>query len=117
MSRKIFIAFSILIIVIGIISGVSLAKEVNPTEYEDVGAKLTANRLTKIGGWVFNAVAIVAGGIAVIGITILGIRYMLSSADGKADIKKKLIPFLIGAALVFGVSFVMNIIFNMVDWL
>ena len=75
------------------------------------------NKITQLGGWVFNAVAIVAGGVAVIGITILGIRYMLSSADGKADIKKKLIPFLIGAGLVFGVSFVMNIIFGIVDWI
>ena len=40
--------------------------------------------------------------MASIAAIILGIKYMYSSPEDKAEIKKKLVPFIIGGVLVFG---------------
>ncbi len=51
-------------------------------------------------------------GISVIVVTILGIKYILASPADKADVKKSIMPIIIGCALLFGgvniVATVMN---------
>lgn len=42
--------------------------------------------------------------VAVIVLLILGIKYMMGSASEKAEYKKTMIPYLIGAVLIFGAS-------------
>ena len=44
----------------------------------------------------------IGAGVAVIATLVLAIRYMYSSPNEKADIKSKLMPFIIGGVLVFG---------------
>lgn len=44
----------------------------------------------------------VGSGIALIVITILGIKYILASPAEKADVKKSIMPILIGCVLLFG---------------
>lgn len=44
----------------------------------------------------------VGSGIALIVITILGIKYILASPSEKADVKKSIMPILIGCLLLFG---------------
>ena len=48
---------------------------------------------------VFLAVGIV---VAVIVASILGIQFMIASAEDKAEVKKALVPFVIGCIVVFG---------------
>ena len=42
--------------------------------------------------------------VAVIVLLILGIKYMMGSASEKAEYKKTMIPYLVGAILIFGAS-------------
>lgn len=42
--------------------------------------------------------------VAVIVLLILGIKYMMGSASEKAEYKKTMIPYLVGAVLIFGAS-------------
>lgn len=44
----------------------------------------------------------VGSGIAIIIVTILGIKYILASPSEKADVKKSILPIIIGCALLFG---------------
>ncbi len=48
--------------------------------------------------------------VALITLTILGIRYMYSSTNDKATIKEKLMAYVIGAVILFGFSTVLGII-------
>lgn len=41
---------------------------------------------------------------------ILGVKYMLASVDERAEYKKDMIPYLIGAALLFGISTIIKIL-------
>ena len=42
--------------------------------------------------------------IAVVVLMVLGIKYMMGSAEEKADYKKTMIPYVVGAVILFGAS-------------
>ncbi len=53
----------------------------------------------------------VTGSVAsVIAIIIIGIKYMVGSVEEKAEYKKTMKPYLIGAILVFGITNILGII-------
>ena len=61
----------------------------------------------------------IIGGIQAIGslvavgiLVVLGVKYMLGSAEEKAEYKKTMIPYLIGAILVFSASNIAGFVFN-----
>ena len=58
--------------------------------------------LNKLGNVILGIIQYVSIGVASMATFLLGIRYMYSSPEDKAEIKKKLIPFIIGGVLVFG---------------
>ena len=55
--------------------------------------------------------------IAVVGIIILGLKYMMGSVEQKADYKKTMIPYLVGCILIFSISTIVSIIYNLVSQL
>lgn len=57
--------------------------------------------LSAING-VIGLMQLTGSGIALIVITILGIKYILASPADKADVKKSIMPILIGCLLLFG---------------
>ena len=50
--------------------------------------------------------------ISVLILIILGIKYMMGSAEEKAEYKKTMIPYIVGAALIFGASVIANVVFE-----
>lgn len=50
--------------------------------------------------------------LAVIYISIMGIKFMMGSVEEKAEIKENLIPFIIGCAVVFGAYIIWSIMVN-----
>ena len=61
-------------------------------------------------GIIWDNVAIIVKVAALIGLIAVGLRYMLNSADTKADIKKQLLPVVIGLVLIFCVTSVAELI-------
>ncbi len=72
----------------------------------------------KIGGIgntilsIFQAVGTI---IAVIMLVWLGIKYIMASPDGKAEIKKQAFAYILGALLLFGASWIVPIIATVVS--
>ncbi len=50
--------------------------------------------------------------ISVICLIALGIKYMLGSVEEKANYKKTLLPFVLGAVMVLGISNFVNVIYQ-----
>ena len=63
---------------------------------------------------VINTVGVV---IAVIILMILGIKYMMGSAEEKAEYKKTMIPYLVGAILIFAASTIANVVYQFANGL
>ena len=53
--------------------------------------------------------------VAVVILLILGIKYMIGSAEEKAEYKKTMIPYLVGAILIFASTTIVNVVYNMAN--
>ena len=62
------------------------------------------DKMTSIGSTILTIVTNAAMIIAVVVIAVLGVKYMMGSTEEKAEYKKTMIPYLVGAILVFGAS-------------
>lgn len=79
--------------------------DIKPT-YEGVDGIKT------LGGKLMGILSTIGMVIAVLILMILGIKYMMGSAEEKAEYKKTMIPYLIGAILIFGASTIATMVFN-----
>lgn len=59
---------------------------------------------------VIKLIQIVGSGIAVIVVTMLGVKYMIASTNEKADVKKQAVPIVIGCVLLFAAVNIAGII-------
>lgn len=64
----------------------------------------TANKIETAASKVLTAITNVGIVASIIIIAVLGIKYMLGSLEEKAEFKKDMIPYLIGATLLFGIT-------------
>ena len=53
--------------------------------------------------------------VAVVVLLILGIKYMMGSAEEKAEYKKTMIPYLVGAILIFASTTIVNVVYNIAN--
>ena len=70
------------------------------------GTLLAINRINPIIG-IITTIGII---VSVITLIVLGIKYMIGSIEEKAEYKKSMIPYIIGAFFVFAISTVLSII-------
>ncbi len=84
---------------------------VSPTNFTG-DSTYDTNSIGTIGNQVIRIVSTIGSIAAVIVLVVLGIKYMMGSAEEKAEYKKTLLPYIIGAALVFAASSIATIIFN-----
>ena len=66
--------------------------------------------LTAMGNKIIGIITTVGVVVAVIVLLILGIKYMMGSASEKAEYKKTMIPYLVGAILIFGASAITKVV-------
>lgn len=73
------------------------------------------NDLTKVGNNIVTIIQVVGIVIAVIVLLVIGIKYMMGSASEKAEYKKTMIPYIVGAILIFAAATIANAIYNFVS--
>lgn len=91
----------------------SNAAKFNPNPYvEDIKpdvAEGTSN-LDQIGRNIIGLIRGVGTIASVVVLIVMGIRYMMGSAEEKAEYKKSMVPYVIGALLVFAITNILAII-------
>ncbi|MCL2383129.1 MAG: pilin [Oscillospiraceae bacterium] len=76
-----------------------------------------AGGIAVIGGGIIGILQVVGIVLSVIVLIILGIKYMMGSAEEKAEYKKTLVPYIIGAVLIFAAAALAQIVFEFVTGL
>ena len=71
-----------------------------------------ASRLESMGNTIVGLIQVVGSIISVAVLAIIGIKYMTGSVEEKAEYKKSLLPYFIGAVILFGASTIAGIIYN-----
>lgn len=88
------------------------------TNVEKGAKKATSNndtsKITTVGGNIVNIIQVVGIVVAIVIILIIGIKYLTASAEGKAEYKKTMIPYLVGAALLFAGTSIVKVVYSMV---
>ena len=69
---------------------------------EDQSTSINQEQLKSTSSDIYNILLIIGMILAVIIAAILGIKFMIGSVEEQADIKKALVPFVIGCIVVFG---------------
>lgn len=70
----------------------------------------TKTSLYTIMNQIINILLVASVGIAIIVLTVLGIKFMGTSPEGRADFKKSLVPYVVGAIIVFSAIAILKII-------
>ncbi len=73
-------------------------------------------KITEIGGKILSAITTVGIVLSVIMLAVLGVKYMMGSAEEKAEYKKSMMPYLIGAVLIFAASTIATAVYNLVKF-
>jgi trbC/VIRB2 family len=100
--QKIVAVLMLTIMLVSMVNVISLAANITPKDIkaDEVKTDAISTAGKKLVG-VFQAIGIV---LSVVVLTVIGIKYLMGSAEEKADYKKSLIPYVVGAALVFTAS-------------
>ena len=73
------------------------------------------NMINTTTGTVIGVIRVIAVTIAIVMLLGIAMRYMLSSAGDRADIKKHAIAYVVGAVILFGITWILGIIVNVAD--
>lgn len=71
-----------------------------------------AKAIGDVGNSITGIIRIVGSIIAVVILIVLGIKYMMGSAEEKAEYKKTLFPYIVGAVLIFAASNLAYIVYT-----
>ena len=71
-----------------------------------------SQKLFSKAGEVLGAVQLIGSIVSAVTLAIIGIKYVVGSVEEKAEYKKTLLPYIIGAALVFAAATIASVVFN-----
>lgn len=108
-TTKIVAMIILAIMVVAVASTVFAA--VNPSGYTG-NSSVDTQKIDNLGNTIIKIVSTVGSIASVIVLVVLGIKYMMGSAEEKAEYKKTLLPYVIGAALVFAASAIAGVVYN-----
>ena len=77
------------------------------------GSGAETGNIQDIGNKLVSYISVIGSIVSVIALIALGIKFMLGSIEEKAEYKKTLMPYVIGAVFVFAASSIAGIIYNM----
>lgn len=71
------------------------------------------SKITSVGANIVNIIQVVGIVIAVVVILVIGIKYLIGSAEEKAEYKKTMIPYVVGALLVFAGTSLVKVVYQL----
>ena len=95
---------------------VSVTGERNPVEHPgdfepgNLTNTQNADKLKSVGNAIVGVIQIIGTVLSVAVLGVMGIKYMIGSVEERAEYKKTMMPYIIGAVLVFGITNILEII-------
>lgn len=113
-SIKVISTLLLAIMLVASIAGTVLAVDPNTVLNGLNGnGNVQTNDLTKVGNNIVTIIQVVSIVIAVIVLLVIGIKYMMGSASEKAEYKKTMIPYIVGAVLIFAGTSLVRVIYSL----
>lgn len=105
--NKLIKVIGLFLIIIVVSCNIVMAYEIPNGKQPDNGGEML-----EIGNRIVTVINVIGVILSVVILMIIGIKYMMGSIEEKATYKKSLLPYLIGAFILFTGSFIPNMIYN-----
>ena len=114
MSKKMLKCIAILlmvaIVVVGFVSPAFAAKDIDVGSFDDYDGGDATKSAKRIVGALIDVFQVVGVGVAIIMLVMLAIKYLSAAPNEKAEIKKSVSIYVLGAVLLFAASGVLEIV-------
>lgn len=112
MKKHIKIVLFILIVIMMLIATTNVVEAaVQPKEITG-SSIINTEKIEGVGSSVATILTTIGMTLSVLVLIVLGIKYMMGSVEEKAQYKKTLIPYIIGAGFVFASTSIATVVFN-----
>ena len=110
--KKVFISLLLIMSILGItmVSFAANGAFVDPDGFNSGVSTRAQNATENLAGTAITVIRIVAVAIAIIMLLAVSMKYMMSSANDRADIKKHAVAYVVGAFIIFGAVGILGII-------
>ena len=112
MSKKIVKIITCLCLVTMVLSFATSALALTPGEIKGDTSVKGTQEIQNVGQSIVGILQTVGIVLSVIVLIVLGIKYMMGSAEEKAEYKKTMIPYVVGAALIFAASAFAQVVYQ-----
>lgn len=105
--KKLLLILTIIMCLINVMqtisfAGFSIADVINHAKaFPGSGSELDERDIKDMQSVIYNMLLVIGVIVAVIGTAIMGIQFITSAPEGKAEVKEKMVPFVIGCIVVF----------------
>lgn len=98
-----------------IFPNLSYSKSINPSDWTpDKYTQEDVKEIVDTASIVVSVIRVVGVIVTVIVLLALGIKYMTGSVSEKAEYKKSMIPYVVGAVIFFGLSQILSLVISVV---
>ena len=116
---KLLSAIIVFMLLVFVIQNFSMAdynfKEKIDSYANSDGASEINDKALEISGTVITVTQLIATGVAIVMLLVLAMKYMISSAGDRAEIKKHAVVYIVGAIILFSASGILEIIERMAE--
>lgn len=114
-SKIMIILIIAILTIILLINQVNATQVINTDEYKPNQTEVTgATQFLNASNRLIGVMQVIGSLISVIALILIGIKYIIGSVEERAEYKKTLKPYLIGAVMVFAITNLLAIIQNIV---
>ena len=84
----------------------------SPIDIKPDSNTTAASSVQSLGGKIMGVLQTAGVVVAVVILSVLGIKYMMGSASEKAEYKKTMIPYVVGAIFIFAATTIATIVYD-----
>lgn len=110
-AKKVFIIITIVLFLLIVFSNLIFAKDTLISNVDNYNITSEDTEIP-LAGKILGIVRLVGTIVSVIALAIIGIKYMIGSVEEKAEYKKTMIPYIIGAVLLFGGTNLVQMVYD-----
>ena len=111
-TKKIMAILLMVMLIVAFATTTFAANYADPGNTDGSSSNVNTQKITSIGNSAVRIVTTIGMVASVVVLVVLGIKYMLGSAEEKAEYKKTLLPYVIGAVLVFAAAAIASMVFQ-----
>ncbi len=110
-TMKILTFVATIVLMFAILANTVFCAALTPSELTGTAPSETSD-MKSLGNRIIGILQTAGIVLSVIILIVLGIKYMMGSAEEKAEYKKTMIPYLIGAAFIFLAPTIANVVYS-----